>query len=65
MPHLGGRVVADRLAHAYPNLAVIFMSGHREESLVEDGSLDPDELFLQKPFSRARLAQAVRAALEA
>jgi two-component system, cell cycle sensor histidine kinase and response regulator CckA len=65
MPHLGGRVVAERLACAYPNLAVIFMSGHREESLVEDGSLDPDELFLQKPFSRAKLARAVRAALEA
>ena len=65
MPYIGGRALADRLAQQYPNLAVIFMSGHREESLVENGSLDTDVLFLQKPFSRAVLAHTVRAALEA
>jgi two-component system, cell cycle sensor histidine kinase and response regulator CckA len=65
MPYIGGGSLADRLAQQYPNLAVIFMSGHRQESLVEDGRLGPDALFLQKPFSRAELARMVRAALEA
>jgi two-component system, cell cycle sensor histidine kinase and response regulator CckA len=65
MPHIGGRALADRLAQQYPNLAVIFMSGHRKESLVEDGRLNPDVPFLQKPFSRATLAHTLRAALEA
>jgi len=65
MPHIGGGSLADRLAQQYPNLAVIFMSGHRKESPVENGSLDTGVLFLQKPFSRAVLAHTVRAALEA
>jgi PAS domain S-box-containing protein len=64
MPHIGGGSLADRLVQQYPSLAVIFMSGHREESLIQDGRLDPDVLFLQKPFSRAALAHIVRAALE-
>src|SRR5262249_3574200 len=42
MPHIGGGSLADRLAQQYPSLAVIFMSGHRKESLVEDGKLEPD-----------------------
>jgi two-component system, cell cycle sensor histidine kinase and response regulator CckA len=65
MPHMGGGSLADRLAQRYPNLAVIFMSGHRQESLVEDSRLGPDVLFLQKPFSLVTLARTVRAALEA
>ena len=40
------------------------LSVHRKQSLVEDGRLNPDVLFLQKPFSRATLAHTVRAALE-
>lgn len=65
MSHIGGRVLAERLAQQYLDLAVIFMSGHRKQSLVEDGRLNPDVPFLQKPFSRAMLAHTVRAALEA
>ena len=64
MPHIGGRALADRLVQQYPSLAVIFMSGHRQESLVENGRLDSDVLFLQKPFSRDALAHTIRAALE-
>jgi len=48
-----------------PGLAVLFMSGYAEDSIVHHGRLDPDTDFLQKPFPPEALAQKVRAILDA
>ena len=58
---------ADELAATVRNmglkLPVIFMSGYADRSL-DAGTLGNDGIFLQKPFSLATLARAVRSALE-
>jgi signal transduction histidine kinase/CheY-like chemotaxis protein len=56
MPDLDGPALAERLGAEH----VIFMSGYDQEALVAG-----DAPFLQKPFSREALLDAVRAVLDA
>lgn len=57
MPGKDGRELAREL-RAHAPLKVLFMSGYTGDAL------DPGEHFLQKPFTPASLARAVRRALE-
>jgi two-component system, cell cycle sensor histidine kinase and response regulator CckA len=59
MPHMGGRELARRLRHAYPELPIILMSGYDDEI----GAGDPDERILTKPFTPAELTTRVEVAL--
>jgi CheY-like chemotaxis protein len=65
MPGIGGRSLAKRLRELHPTLGVLFMSAHPSEELVARGSLEPGDEVLNKPFSQARLASAVRRVLDA
>jgi PAS domain S-box-containing protein len=61
MPELSGDQLAERAVGRRPGLAVLFMSGYAQDLLGR-----PPEArrhFLAKPFTRAALARAVRAAL--
>jgi hypothetical protein len=47
--------VAEKLRHFYPEIKVIFMSGHSGCVLSETDKLDPSMVYLQKPFTLAQL----------
>ncbi len=44
-------------------IKVLYMSGYTENAIMHHGRLDADAELMQKPFSRADLARAVRKAL--
>ena len=56
MPAMGGVVLARHL----PHLRFLFMSGHTELSVAEDGGLTRGAAFLQKPFTPGTLLRKVR-----
>jgi CheY-like chemotaxis protein len=58
----GRRLAADAVG-LYPELRVLFMSGYEDQSANAD-VLDPRMTMLNKPFRKADLAIAVRAALD-
>ena len=65
MPSMGGGELAGYLAEMHPNLAVLFVSGYTDDVIVRRGLLDASASFLQKPFTAASLARAVRNTLDA
>ena len=64
MPEMGGRHLQEHLLAAQPNLAVLFMSGYTDDAIVRHGVLESEANFIQKPFSYAALANAVRKVLD-
>ncbi|MGH7374162.1 MAG: PAS domain S-box protein [Candidatus Rokuibacteriota bacterium] len=64
MPRQSGRALVERLRPLRPEMQVLYMSGYTNEAIVRHGVLDPDTLFIQKPFTPATLAHKVRAALD-
>jgi len=63
MPGGNGPELAATVRNMGLRLPVIFMSGYADRSLDAE-TLGNDGIFLQKPFSLATLARAVRSALE-
>jgi FixJ family two-component response regulator len=64
MPGTNGHVLAQSLAARRPDMRVVFMTGHPEDTIVRQG-LDPTSVrCLQKPFSLETLSREVRAVLE-
>jgi PAS domain S-box-containing protein len=64
MPELTGREVYRALAAWRPGLRVLYMSGYTDDDILRRGLADPGAAFLQKPFTAASLARAVRAVLD-
>jgi PAS domain S-box-containing protein len=64
MPELTGRDVWTWLAPKRSELRVLYMSGYTNDDIVRRGLLDADAAFLQKPFTAADLARAVRSTLD-
>jgi CheY-like chemotaxis protein len=64
MPELGGRDVFEALVASRPELRVLYMSGYTDDDIVRRGLADAQAAFLQKPFTAASLARAVRAVLD-
>ena len=58
MPKMGGKELAQKLKRTHPKIKVIFMSGYVHDPL------EPEEIFLQKPFSWSELIGKVKQALE-
>jgi CheY-like chemotaxis protein len=59
-----GRELAEAAAQRRPNLPVLYVSGYTEDAVVQQGRLEDDLHFLQKPFRIGVIAQALRRALE-
>jgi len=64
LPDARGPELAAQLRAARPGLRVLFVSGYTDDARLRSGALEPWQAFLQKPFTHAQLARAVRAALD-
>jgi len=65
MPGMSGLETAENLKPQRPEMKVLFMSGHTENTIVHHGVLDPGVAFIQKPFRYNVLAQKIREMLDA
>jgi signal transduction histidine kinase/ActR/RegA family two-component response regulator len=65
MPKISGKEVAEQLKKIHPETKVLFMSGYTDEAIVQQGIVDSDIAFIQKPFSERALTQMVRDVLDA
>ncbi len=64
MPGMRGDDLAKRLAPAWPDMKVIFMSGYTEAGIVRHDQLGPNAVFIQKPLVAAILLDKVRKLLD-
>jgi PAS domain S-box-containing protein len=64
MPGMTGPVMARELTAIFPSTKVIYMSGYTDNSIIQQGLLDPSVAFLQKPFTPQALAAKVRQVLD-
>ncbi|MFP4038002.1 MAG: ATP-binding protein, partial [Desulfobacteraceae bacterium] len=64
MPEMNGKDFAQRLRARHPDLKVLFMSGYPASIISNQGQLEEDINFLEKPFSMSEMALKVREALE-
>ncbi|MDB4887442.1 MAG: Blue-light-activated protein, partial [Gemmatimonadetes bacterium] len=65
MPGMRGTEVVRRLQAERPTLRALFMSGYTDDEIVRRGIVSSTVPFVQKPFSPADFARAVREALDA
>ncbi|HTQ55026.1 MAG TPA: ATP-binding protein [Bryobacteraceae bacterium] len=64
MPREGGRELAGSLVARRPAIKVLFMSGYTDAAVVNNGLLESDAAFIQKPFTPAALSAKVRETLD-
>jgi CheY-like chemotaxis protein len=64
MPGMSGKVLAKQLIQTYPDLKTLFMSGYTHNIIAHHGVLDPNVIFLPKPFNSMSLAHRVRTVLD-
>jgi CheY-like chemotaxis protein len=65
MPAMRGPALAARLRALRPGIAVLYMSGYTDGTILSRDTIEPPGLFLQKPFTPAVIVRAVRDALDA
>jgi two-component system, cell cycle sensor histidine kinase and response regulator CckA len=59
IPGIGTRELDEELRRARPDLPVLYMSGYSRDDVTERGLIDPERLFLQKPFTAEELTALV------
>jgi CheY-like chemotaxis protein len=64
MPGMSGPEMVRRLLPGRPTMKVVYMSGYASDAMGDDGILDPDTAFVQKPFTPAILLKKVRETLD-
>jgi len=64
MPEMKGKALAEQLCARWPGLKVLYISGYTDETIANQGVLDQDAAFLQKPFGPETLARKVREVLD-
>jgi PAS domain S-box-containing protein len=64
MPQMGGKALVAQLTEIYPQLKVLFVSGYAASAIVQHGQLEPNTMFLQKPFSPTSIVRKVREVLD-
>ncbi|HDP79376.1 MAG TPA: response regulator, partial [Spirochaetes bacterium] len=65
MPGLNGPELYNTLREFAPGLKVLYMSGYTDNAVVNNGLLEGDISYLQKPFTAQSLVRKVRVALDA
>ncbi len=64
MPRMGGCALSACMLEERPQLKVLYCSGYTRDAIVENGVLDPEAAFIQKPFTLKTLAARIRALLD-
>ena len=64
MPQMSGKELCDQIKDHFPHMRVLLMSGYTDDALAHHGVLDEGVLFLEKPFSPAKLTRKVREILD-
>lgn len=59
MPGMDGKELAGHISSLRPNTKVLFMSGYIQDTIVQNGIVEEDVHFIQKPFTPAKLAMMV------
>ena len=60
MPGIGGRRLGETIASCWPQVRVLYMSGFPAQKMMNEGALDPNQPFVQKPFTSEQLGRRVR-----
>jgi CheY-like chemotaxis protein len=60
MPGMDGRKLHDAVREKRPGLKCLYMSGYPADVIVHQGVLDEGLHYIQKPFTRAALAERLR-----
>ena len=64
MPRMNGPDVVRRLRERFPDIRVVFMSGHADDALLHHGVVEEGLAFLEKPFTREDLSRRIRTVLD-
>ncbi len=65
LPGMSGRELADKAAaRRWPDMKVLYTTGHGRNSIIHHGRLDPAVQLIVKPFTQASLAAKVREVLD-
>jgi signal transduction histidine kinase len=64
MPSMSGPDLTRHVQSTYPEIAVLFMSGYTDDTIVRHGVLETGVAFIQKPFTPAGLLRKVRDVLD-
>jgi PAS domain S-box-containing protein len=64
MPQMDGRTLSKKVLEQQPAIRCLFVSGYTANVIAHHGILDEGIHFLQKPFSSAQLASAIRSMLK-
>lgn len=64
MPGMSGRVLAERLRQARPEMKVLYTSGYTDDAILHHGVSEAGDHFIGKPFSLADLTRKVREVLD-
>jgi DNA-binding NtrC family response regulator len=57
LPTKNGKELYKSLQRIKPSLAILYMSGHTQDTLIQKNILAPDSPFIKKPFSQEDLEQ--------
>lgn len=64
MPEMNGRQLAELALARLPALKVVFTTGYAPNAAVHNGVLEPNMIYLHKPFTLDQLGEKIRAALD-
>lgn len=64
MPRMNGKQLLERLRILRPGLRCLFVSGYTADIIAQQGVVEADACFLQKPFTIQALTASVREALQ-
>ena len=59
MPDMNGRELAERIMEILPGTRLLYMSGHHDNIIADQGVLNEGVFFIQKPFSQKQLATKI------
>jgi two-component system cell cycle sensor histidine kinase/response regulator CckA len=64
MPKMNGIELAGHVKTERAEIRILFMSGYTDHAILQHGRLNPEQAFLQKPFTIHTLAARVRDAID-
>lgn len=64
MPSMNGKTLAEAMIKLYPQIKILFASGYTDNVIMQFGILNPEVMFLPKPYSPTALTHKVREVLD-